>query len=429
MRLLSLLLIALLALTVVHSNPADASAPGCPASGVRAKATDLLARAEAEALLRELDCALASRYADSQAREDRIAAALSIGYYGTAAADASILRKLDRASFDAFTSATAAEVSAAPGDMNDLARLALLHWADARDDLALAEYQSILSIQPTSVFAYLFRGSSRLYTGEDLVAVADFQQAVNLDPNNPHVYSVIGSTHQQVGNIFDALIALDYAIRLNPNDARSHYFRGMALFDNQDLHGAYSEFTLALNSDPSYADAWYDRARVDVLIVSPTDAMADLDRALTINPEFDLALVFRGALHEWAGDRASATADFFAYTNVLDASVMSAGQLAPNVPSTVNLDTRLLYTFTFEGNAGETVQISAQSPVEQADPMLVVLGPDGLTPVAGSDDAAPNMTGALISNLALPASGLYTVLVTHSDSNTSGPVVITLTAP
>ena len=60
---------------------------------------------------------------------------------------------------------------------------------------------------------------------------------------------------------------------------------------------------------------------------------------------------------------------------------------------------------------------------------MVVLGPDGLTPVAGSDDAAPNMTGALISNLALPASGLYTVLVTHSDSNTSGPVVITLTAP
>jgi len=429
MRLLTLLLIALFAVTIARPTPAAASAPGCPTSGVRSKAVDTLARAEAEALLRELDCTLAARYTDAQAREDRIAAALSIGQYGTAAADASILRKYDRTSFDAFTSETAAEVGAAPGDLTDLTRLALLHWADARDDLALAEYQTILSVQPSNAFAYLFRGSSRLYTGEDLTAVADFQQAVNLDPNNPHIYSIIGSTHQQVGNVFDALIALDYAIRLNPGDARSHYFRGMALFDNQDLHGAYSEFTLALNNDPNYADAWYDRARVDVLIASSAEAMADLDRALTINPEFDLALVFRGALHEWAGDRASATADFFAYTNVLGASVTSAGSLIPNTPSTVTLDTHLMYAFTFEGSAGEIVQLTAQSPVEQADPMLVLLGPDGQTPVAGSDDAAPNMTGALISNLALPSSGLYTVLVTHSDSNTSGPVVVTLTAP
>ncbi|MFN8379598.1 MAG: tetratricopeptide repeat protein [Anaerolineae bacterium] len=429
MRKLTAILTVLLALMVALPASVAASAPTCPLSGVRGKAADTLAPAETTALLNELNCALAANYNDSRARADRISAALSAGYYGTAASDASALRDQDRSQFDAFTRAATAEASATPSDVHELTLLALLHWADARDDLALTEYQSILAIQPSSVFAYLFRGSSRLYTGDDVTAQADFQQAVNLDPNNAHVYSIIGSTQQQVGNSYDALIALDYAIRLNPNDARSHYFRGMALFDNQDLRGAHDEFTLALNSDPSFVDAWYDRARVDVQLASPTEAMSDLDQALTINPQFDLALVFRGALHEWAGDRDRATADFFAYTNVLDASVTSAGQLALNVPSTVTLDTRVLYTFTFEGSAGETVQITAQSPVEQADPVLVVLGPDGQTPVAGSDDAAPNITDALISNLALPTSGEYTVLVTHSDSNTTGPVVVTLTAP
>lgn len=429
MRNFSILLTAILALLIAHSASVNASAATCPQSGVRGKAVELLAPAETTALLRELDCALAANFADTDAREDRIFAALSAGHYGTAASDASTLRDQDRAHFDRMTSSAVAEASAAPSDVNDQSLLALLHWADARDDLALVDYQAILALQPSNVFAFLFRGSSRLYMGEDITAQADFQQAVNLDPNNPHVYSIIGSTQQQVGNVFDALIALDYAIRLNPNDARSHYFRGMALFDNQDLHNAYTEFTLAIDSDPGYVNAWYDRARVDALLADRSSAMADLNQALAINPDFDLALVFRGALHEWAGDRAQATADFFAYTNTLDATVLNAGQLVPNAPATITLDTRVLYTFTFAGNAGQTVQLTAQSPVEQADPVLVLIGPDGQTPVAGSDDAAPNSTGSLISNLSLPATGEYTILVTHSDSNTSGLVVVTLTTP
>lgn len=428
MRKFTAILTALFALAAALPAPAAASVATCPISGVRGKAVEALAPAETQALLGELNCTLTTRFTDVEAREDRISAALAVGQYGTAASDASILRKLDHTRFESLTNRTATQVNAAP-NTNDLTLLGLLHWADARDDLALLDYQTILAVQPTSVFAFLFRGSSRLYMGDDVTSLADFQQAVNLDPNNPQVYSVIGSTQQQVGNFYDALIALDYAISLNPNDARSHYFRGMALLDNQDLRGAQGEFTLAINVDPTYAEAWYDRARVEVLLAAPADAMADLNQALTINPEFDLALVFRGALHEWAGHRDSATADFFAYTNVLDANTLNAGELTPNTPETVTLDTQVLYTFTFEGSAGQTVQLSAQSPVQQADPVLVVLAPDGQTPVAGSDDAAPNMTDALISNLSLPYTGEYTVLVTHSDSNPTGPVVVTLSLP
>jgi tetratricopeptide (TPR) repeat protein len=408
---------------------ATAGPTTCPLSGVRGKAVETLAPAEKTALISELDCALASNYTDLEAREDRLETALSAGQYGTAASDASTLRKLDPARFDALAQNVSLNASTNPGNPQVLALAGLLHWAAARDDLALMDYQAILAVQPNSVFALLFRGSSYLYLGDDIHALADFQQAVNLDPNNPHVYSIIGSTHQQVGSVMDALMALDYAIRLNPADARSHYFRGMALLDNQDLNGAHSEFTLAVQYDPTYADAWYDRARVDVMLSANANALADLDQALAIHPEFDLALVFRGALHEWAGDSAQATSDFFAYTSALDADVMNAGALSLNAPQTVNLDTRILYTFTFEGSAGDLVQLAAQSAQDQVDPVLVLLGPDGQTPVAGSDDASPTASDALIHNVALPASGMYTVLVTHSDNNTTGPVVVTLSAP
>ena len=429
MRKLTAILTALLVLLAALPLAVQASAPTCPLSGARGKAVESLAVTEASALLSELDCMLATNYADTHAREERVATALYIGHYGTAASDASALRDLDAARFQTFTGIVAAQAAAAPGNANAVALLALLHWADARDDLALPEYEAILAQQPTNVFAVLFRGSSKLYLGDDVTSLADFQQAVNLDPNNPHVYSIIGSTQQQVGNFYDALMALDRAIQLDPTDARSHYFRGMALLDDGQYAAAHAELTEAVGCDPEFADAWYDRARIDMLLASPTDALADLDQALAIHPEFDLALVFRGALNEWEGDLAGATADIYAYTTVMDAQVFSGGMLNFNAPQTINLDIRALYTFTFQGTAGEVVQVAAQSPQEQTDPILVLIGPDGASPLAASDDLSPTVTDAQISNIVLPQSGQYTVLLTHSDSNPTGPVVLTLSQP
>ncbi len=426
MRLVSAVLAALVSIVIALPALADETASSCPLSGARQAAAANRAVGNDAGAIDVLNCALNADFRDADARADRMTTALHAGRYGLAASDASALRDIDRTHFDALTATTTASAMANPGDLDARALLGLLHWADARDDLALGDYQAILAVQPTHVFAVLFRGSSRLYLGDTVTSSADFQQAVNLDTNNPDVYSVIGSTYQQVGNIYDALIALDRAISLNPQDARSHYYRGMVLFSNMDVHGARGEFTLALSCDPTYVNAYYDRARASYQLANSSSAIDDLDQALAINPEFDLALVFRGALYEWAGQPANASFDFYAYIVALEPSLYDGGALNPNTPATVSLDARVLYRFTFEGTAGQTVQIAAASAQQQADPVLVLLGPDGRTPLAGSDDVSPNVHDAVISGVTLPQSGVYTVLVTHSDVNVNGPVVVTL---
>ncbi|HYO89618.1 MAG TPA: tetratricopeptide repeat protein [Candidatus Limnocylindrales bacterium] len=426
MRLLSLPLTFALSVAVALPVLADPPSSSCPLTGAREAAAASRAIGNDAAAIDALNCALNANFHDADARADRLVIALGAGRYGLAASDASTLRNNDRARFDTLVTTTEALSSSNPYDLDTLKLLGLLHWADARDDLALNDYQAILASQPSDVFAFLFRGSSRLYMGDDIHASADFQQAVNLDTNNPDVYSIIGSTYQQIGNIFDALMALDRAIALNPQDARSHYYRGMVLFSNRDVQGAQSEFTLALSCDPAYVDAYYDRARASYQLANSNAAISDLDQALAINPEFDLALVFRGALHEWAGETSSATSDLYAYTVAMDASHLNGGALSPNVPATVSLDTRIVYRFTFEASAGETVQLTATSAQQQADPVLVLLGPDGQTPLSASDDVTPNVHDAVITNVVLPQTGTYTVLVTHSDSNVRGPVIVTL---
>lgn len=426
MRIRIALLIALLLITFPVA--ANASAANCATNGAYLTVGDRLSANDSAALFDSLSCVVRADYANAGAHEDRLQAALQLGHYGTAASDASALRELDQARFETLLNEAAVSADASH-DTYALSLLGLLQWADARDAQALSTFEAILSQQPAHVFATLFRGSSRLYSGDDITSIADFQQAVNLDPGNADVYSIIGSTHQQVGNVFDALMALDRAIALNPRDARSHYFRGMALLDNQDLTGARDEFTAAVSHDPSYLDAWYDRARVNYLLTNQTGAIDDLNHALEINPDYDLALVFRGALYEWSGQRELAASDFFAYTRAAAPAILSSGSLSVNMPATVNLNTGLLYSFTFEGSAGDLVQLTAAAAQAQADPLIIVLGPDGQTPVAGSDDAAPTVPDALIAGLTLPQSGIYTVLVTQSDSAQTGQVVVTLSNP
>jgi tetratricopeptide (TPR) repeat protein len=426
MRSFSLLLTVVLSALLALPAAADTALSSCPLFGAREAAAASNAAGNPAAALDALNCALNADFRDSDARADRLATALTMGRYGMAATDASTLRDLDTGRFQSLLAASAAAANANPADVQALKLVALLYWANANDDLALTAYQAILALQPSDVFAYLFRGSSRLYMGDDIYASADFQQAVNLDTHNADVYSIIGSTYQQVGNIYDALMALDRALALNPQDARSHYYRGMVLFSNRDVHGAQAEFSLALSCDPAYINAYYDRARASYQLSDTQGAMNDLDLALALNPEFELALVFRGALHEWAGQHANAASDLYAYTVALEASQLPGGALSPNVPATVALDSRVLYRFTFDGRAGETARITVSSAQQQADPIAVLLGPDGQTPLAASDDVAPTVHDAVIDQVVLPETGTYTVLVTHSDTNLRGPVVVTL---
>jgi tetratricopeptide (TPR) repeat protein len=360
---------------------------------------------------------------------ERLALLLEEGQYGTAASLINVLRKVQRDWFDAELNVLVERVAAEPDDVSAMKLLALFYWADARDNLAAPLYETILALEPDSVFAFLFRGSSRLYSGDGMMGSADFQQAVNLEPENAAVYSIIGSTHQQMGNFFDALIALDRAVQLDPTDGRSRYYRGMALLDDQQFEEAEEEFALALEYNPSNADAYYDLARADVALNADADALARLNTALALNPSFDLALSFRGAMHEWAGERQAAALDYLAYLISIQSIAIDEGTLTKESPATVTVDPGTLHGWRYEGEAGETLALSAVSPDGSANPILVLLDPVTLSPLDASSEPTRSDKNALIPNVTLPASGTYFILVALADAVASAPITVTVTQP
>ncbi|MCZ7540160.1 MAG: pre-peptidase C-terminal domain-containing protein [Anaerolineae bacterium] len=65
-------------------------------------------------------------------------------------------------------------------------------------------------------------------------------------------------------------------------------------------------------------------------------------------------------------------------------------------------------TVTFAGNAGDQVTVAADAGANAAlDTALRLLGPDG-TVIAEDDDSGPGLN-PLLTNVALPASGQYTI--------------------
>ena len=366
--------------------------------------------------------------AEPLADKAQLAELLQAGQYGTAASQTNRLRRRDTVTFSQLVAEASAEAEANPTSLDSLSLLALLFWADARDEMALPLYEALLQVDPNNVFAFLFRGSSSIFLGDSIRGTADFQQAVNLDPENAQVYSVIGSTHQQTGSPADALIALDQAVKLDPQDSRSHYYRGMALLDEANPQAAKTAFQTALDSRPGFADAWYDLARADLQLDSPAEAMRDLDQAVEVDPAFGLALVFRGAMKEWSGERAAAATDYLSYIQAIHPQYVDEGPITTGNPASILVGADTVHSFRLAGASGQHVTIVAEPQQADLDPVIVLLSTDGVTPLEGSDRPNPNERTAQIEDYTLPAEGDYTILIAFSDFVQTGQVVVTVTA-
>ena len=91
--------------------------------------------------------------------------------------------------------------------------------------------------------------------------------------------------------------------------------RGIASANEAQYENAIAEFTRAVNRDPTFADAYYNRAIVYAVLGQLGQAVADLTRVIEIKPEFTQAYRNRGIIQAALGQYGQAITDF---TKVLE---------------------------------------------------------------------------------------------------------------
>lgn len=396
----------------------------CAPNSAEAGQSALSAR-DYTAAVAQFTCALQLDPTSVAAHQGRISAALFSGQYGLAIADVNYLKDNAPEAFEAYLLTAVQEASFDASNLEALILRAFLYWSTADDQLALADYEAILRIEPDNGFALLFRGSSSQYLGDVLMAGDDFSDAVAADSRNAHVFSVIGSTLAQTGDYDRALQALNQAIQIDPNHARAYYFVGYVLLERNQVEAAIENLTRAIELDDSVADPFYDRGLAFGRLQNYAAALADLDQALTLNPAFRLALVARARIHDLMGDGAAAVRDYVGYIELNTLRQVNADPLFPDLPVTLNMEDGLLYRMPLQASAGQVITITAESPNDLADPLLVLLDMNGM-PVVANDDTTIGDFTAQIASFTLPVDGPYMVLLTHSDGGYRGRVDVVL---
>ena len=145
-------------------------------------------------------------------------------------------------------------------------------------------------------------------------AVADCTQALSLDPKATEPLLILGLAHYHLGQYDDAFARYHQLLGLDPQDYRAHYNLGILAADLDQHSQAIGSYTYALATSPSQstvqAAIYRDRGVSHMLVANYRAAIADLNWAITHNPDDLWARFDRGCAYHRSHDYQTALQDF-----------------------------------------------------------------------------------------------------------------------
>jgi tetratricopeptide (TPR) repeat protein len=153
-------------------------------------------------------------------------------------------------------------------------------------DLAIADYDEALRLDPKIVTAYSGRGGSYVRKGKFDLARRDLDEGLKLDPNNSGVHNALGNYHLAMGDYGSAIAEYNTAIRISPQYLYPYRSRAEAYEARGDLAAALADYRVALSLDPSKQqiggkDAAEGIARVEQKLAADKSKVAAIEPKAT----------------------------------------------------------------------------------------------------------------------------------------------------
>jgi tetratricopeptide (TPR) repeat protein len=157
---------------------------------------------------------------------------------------------------------------------------------------SIADLDYVLELDPDFRDGHLTRGSLHLELGRAQEAHADALAGLALSGGDARLLSLLALSHQAMGARRDAVAAFGRALEVDPGFAPALVNRAVLAYDLDDLDGAHSDLTRALELMGDSADVLYNRGFVLQQQERWAEAIRDFSRALSL-PDADRAELLR----------------------------------------------------------------------------------------------------------------------------------------
>ena len=152
-------------------------------------------------------------------------------------------------------------------------------------DLALADYNKAIQINPDFAQAYINRGFVYHEQKKWDLALADYNKAIQINPEFAQAYNNRANLYSEQKKWDVALADYNKAIQINPKGAYIYFNRATNIYNNQKKWNlALADYNQAIDINPKYAAAYNNRANLYTEQKKWDLALADYNKAIQIAP-------------------------------------------------------------------------------------------------------------------------------------------------
>jgi tetratricopeptide (TPR) repeat protein len=177
-----------------------------------------------------------------------------------------------------------------------------------KNDEAINDLQEGLRLAPSHFGARATLADVYVKAGKNSEALAAFNKLVELFPENPLSLNNRGMYLQNQGKFDDAIVDFTRAIERDPNYFVAYANRGFTLLQMENPTAAETDFTQSLRINPQQAFVYNLRAQAKIAKGDAAGAIKDQQAAVELSPKDPVALGDLGFVLSFADDYAGALA-------------------------------------------------------------------------------------------------------------------------
>lgn len=160
--------------------------------------------------------------------------------------------------------------------------------------LSIQYFNQAIQAKPYLAQPYLYRAIAKLNLDDFSGAEADADKAVELNPFLTDAWEVRGVARQNQNKLKGAIGDYKQALTLIPRNRQILFNMALAQTDDKQTAAADSTFDTLIRYYPGFENAYLGRAKLNIAEGDTLKALADIDKALTINKNALNGYVMRG---------------------------------------------------------------------------------------------------------------------------------------